>query len=119
MSKIIDELEKAQLKADLPAFNVGDTVKVSLKVIEGKKERIQSFEGIVTKVQNGGVRKNLTVRKVVDGIGVEKTFLVNSPQVPEIKVLRQGKTRRAKLFYLRERLGSKAGRIKAKDPRYN
>jgi len=119
MSKIIEALEKEQLKKNLPSFNVGDTIKVFVKVIEGKKERIQFFEGTVFKIQNGGLNTSFTVRKVVSGIGVEKTFALHSPKITEIQVLRQGKVRRSKLFYLRSRLGSKTSKIKAKDPRFN
>ena len=119
MSKIIETIEKSQLKENIPVFNIGDTIKVYYKVIEGKKERIQSFEGVVMKMQNGGIRKTFTVRKVVGGIGVEKTYMMHSPKITDIKVMRQGKVRRSKLFYLRERLGSKASKIKAKDPRFN
>ncbi|MEK6557956.1 MAG: 50S ribosomal protein L19 [Candidatus Margulisiibacteriota bacterium] len=120
MSKLIQEIDLSQLRADtLPTFNVGDSVKVSFKVVEGKKERIQPFEGVVTRIQNGGVQRNFTVRKIVGGVGVEKTFLAHSPLLTELKVLREGKVRRAKLFYLRDTLGSKASKIKAKDPRFN
>ncbi|OGI10942.1 MAG: 50S ribosomal protein L19 [Candidatus Margulisbacteria bacterium GWF2_35_9] len=117
MSKIIDALENEQLKENLPAFNVGDTIKVFVKVIEGKKERIQSFEGTVLKIQNGGLNTTFTVRKIVSSIGVEKTFALHSPKITQIEVLRQGKVRKSKLFYLRSRLGSKTSKIKAKDPR--
>ncbi len=119
MSNIIQEIEKEQLRDDLQEFNVGDTVKVFYKVIEGKKERIQPFEGVVTSISNGGISKNFTLRKIVGGVGVEKTYMVNSPKITDIKVLRQGKTRRAKLFYLRDRIGTRASKIKAKDPRFN
>ena len=119
MSKIIEELEKEQLRSDLPSFNVGDTLKVSYKVIEGKKERVQSYEGVVTRIQNGSVRRSFTVRKLVDGVGVEKTYLANSPKITEIKVIREGKARKARLYYLREKVGLRANKIKAKDPRFN
>lgn len=118
MNQIIRELENEQLKEGRETFNVGDTIKVFYKVIEGKKERIQPFEGVVIRFQNGGVNKTFTVRKVVGGIGVEKTYLLHSPKITEIKVMRQGKVRRAKLFYLRDRIGIKATKIKAKDPRF-
>ncbi len=114
MSKIIDEIEKAQLKADIPEFRVGDSVRISSKIKEGEKQRIQLFEGVVLKRQNGGVRETFTVRKIVAGSGVEKTFFVHSPMVAEIKVLKKGKVRRAKLHYLRERIGTKAIRIKTR-----
>ena len=119
MSKIIQELEKEQMQKDIAKFNVGDTIKVFYKIFEGKKERLQPFEGVVTKIQGVGISKTFTVRKVVGGVGVEKTFMLHSSKINEIVVLREGKTRRSKLFYLRDRIGSKAGKIKAKDPRYN
>ena len=119
MSNIIDELEKQQTKETQPEFNIGDTLKVSYKVIEGKKERIQAFEGVVICIKNAGIRKSFTVRKVVGGIGVEKTYLFNSPRLADVAVIRKGKARKARLFYLREKVGAKANRIKAKDPRMN
>jgi large subunit ribosomal protein L19 len=111
----IEELEKEQMKKDLQQFNIGDTVVVSKIIREGKKERIQKFEGIVIKKQGRFARENFTVRKIIDGIGVEKTFLINSPLVPEIKVVKRGLVRRAKLFYLRSRIGAKATRVKTKE----
>jgi len=119
MSKIIDELEKSQLLETQYVFRVGDTILVKYKVIEGKKERVQPFQGVVTKIQNSGLRRAFTVRKVVDGVGVEKSYLMNSPKITEVKMIKEGKVRRARLFYLREREGLKATRIKAKDPRFN
>ncbi len=119
MNTIVAEVTQDQLRSDLPDIRIGDTVKVGFKVIEGKKERIQGFEGVVTKIQNGGIDKNFTVRKVVGGVGVEKTYFIHSPLLAELKVLREGKARRAKLFYLRGILGSKASKIKARDPRFN
>jgi large subunit ribosomal protein L19 len=119
MNKIIEDLEKEQLKENVTEFNVGDTVKLSYKIFEAKKERIQLFEGVVTKIQGGGISKTFTLRKVVGGIGVEKTYMLHSPKITDITVVRQGKTRRAKLFYLRERIGTKVSKIKAKDPRFN
>ncbi len=119
MSKIIQEIEKEQMKETLVEFNIGDTIKVFYKIIEGKKERIQPFEGVVTRIQGTGITKAFTVRKFVGGVGVEKTYMFHSPKITEITVLRQGKARKAKLFYLRERIGSKANKIKAKDPRFN
>lgn len=109
--EIIKELEKEQIKSDLPEFGVGDTVKVHLKVKEGKRERIQIFEGIVLKKQNGGVRETFTVRKISYGVGVEKTLPLHSPKIDKIEVSRRGKVRRAKLNYLRERVG-KAAKVK-------
>lgn len=119
MNKIIQDIEKEQLKENPTSFNVGDTVKVFFKVVEGKKERIQPFEGVVIRKQNGGISENFTVRKIVGGSGVEKTFMVHSPLLTEMKVLREGKARRAKLYYLRDTIGTKASKIKAKDPRFN
>lgn len=113
MMNIMDVLEKEQLKQEVPAFNIGDTVKVSVKVVEGNKERIQVFEGIVIKRKNGGIRETFTVRKISQGIGVERTFPLHSPRVADIKVVRRGKVRRAKLYYLRDRVG-KAARVKEK-----
>ncbi len=119
MSNIIQELEKEQLKDNLPEFNVGDTIKVFYKIIEGKKERIQFFEGVVTKIQGSGISRTFTVRKVVGGVGVEKTYMFHSPKITEVNIIRQGKARKAKLFYLRDRIGSKATKIKAKDTRFS
>lgn len=110
---IIREIEREQLKQEIPTFNVGDTVKVHVKVVEGKRERIQIFEGTVMKRQNGGIRETFTVRKISSGVGVERTFPVHSPRVEKIEVTRKGKVRRAKLFYLRDRVG-KAAKIKEK-----
>lgn len=109
--EIIKELEKEQIKSNLPEFGVGDTVKVHLKVKEGKRERIQIFEGIVLKKQNGGARETFTVRKISYGVGVEKTLPLHSPKIDKIEVTRRGKVRRAKLNYLRERVG-KAAKVK-------
>lgn len=108
MSEIIREIEKAQLKAEVDEFNVGDTVKVYGKIKEGNRERIQVFEGIVLKRQGGGARETFTVRKSSNGIGVEKTWPVHSPNVERIEVVRRGKVRRAKLNYLRGRVGKRA-----------
>ena len=108
MNDIIKSIENAQLKAEVPSFRVGDTVKVSAKVIEGNRERIQVFEGVVIKRQNGGARETFTVRKNSNGIGVEKTWPLHSPIVEKIEVIRRGKVRRAKLYYLRDRVGKKA-----------
>ncbi len=108
MSEIIKNLEAEQLKAEVPAFNVGDTVKVSAKIKEGNRERTQIFEGTVMKIQGTGVRKTFTVRKLSNGIGVEKTWPLHSPIVEKIDVVRYGKVRRAKLNYLRSRRGKSA-----------
>ena len=111
MKDYIAEIENAQKKEQLPEFGVGDTVKVSAKIIEGTRERIQVFEGTVIKIQGTGLRKTFTVRKLASGVGVEKTCPLHSPNVADVKVVRYGKVRRAKLFYLRERTG-KATRVK-------
>ncbi len=108
MTDIIKEIEKAQLKPEVDSFRVGDTVRVSAKVIEGNRERIQVFEGTVIKRQNGGSKETFTVRKFSNGVGVEKTWPVHSPIVTKIEVIRRGKVRRAKLYYLRDRVGKKA-----------
>lgn len=111
MLDVIKEIEALQIKSDIPEFNVGDTVKVSVKIKEGEKERIQVFEGTVLKRQNGGLRENFTVRRVAYGVGVERTFPINSPYLDKIQVVRRGIVRRAKLNYLRERVG-KAAKVK-------
>ena len=108
MNDIFKAIEDAQLKSEVADFRVGDTVKVYAKVIEGSRERIQVFEGTVLKRQNGGARETFTVRKFSNGIGVEKTWPVHSPNVEKIEVVRRGKVRRAKLNYLRDRVGKKA-----------
>ena len=110
---VIDELEKEFLTKDLPDFNAGDTVKVFVKIVEGNKERIQAFEGTIIKMHGAGLNKTITVRKVFQGVGVERVFLINSPRIDKIEILRRGDVRRAKLYYLRERSG-KATRIKEK-----
>ena len=111
MNEIIRNIEAAQMKADVTDFRVGDTIKVFAKVKEGTRERTQVFEGIVIKRQNGGCRETFTVRKTSNGIGVEKTWPLHSPIVEKIEVVRRGKVRRAKLFYLRNRVG-KAAKVK-------
>ena len=111
MNEIIKSLEAAQLKAEVPSFSVGDTVKVYAKIKEGNRERIQVFEGIVIKKQGGSVRATFTVRKNSNGIGVEKTWPLHSPSVEKVEVIRYGKVRRAKLNYLRDRVG-KAAKVK-------
>lgn len=108
MNDIIRNIEAAQLKEEVDEFHVGDTVRVSAKVKEGNRERIQIFEGTVIKRQNGSNRETFTVRKNSNGIGVEKTWPLHSPIVEKIEVVRRGKVRRAKLFYLRDRVGKKA-----------
>ena len=108
MNDIIKNIEAAQLKAEVADFKVGDTVKVSAKVKEGNRERIQVFEGTVIKRQGGSNRETFTVRKISNGVGVEKTWPLHSPNVEKVEVVRQGKVRRAKLFYLRDRVGKKA-----------
>ncbi len=111
MNNIIKEIENAQLKETIDEFHVGDTVKVYAKVKEGARERTQVFEGVVLKRQNGGIKETFTVRKSSNGIGVEKTWPVHSPIVEKIEVIRRGKVRRAKLNYLRGRVG-KAAKVK-------
>ncbi|MGN0317265.1 MAG: 50S ribosomal protein L19 [Lachnospira sp.] len=111
MNNIIKSIEDAQLKEVVPAFRVGDTVKVSSKIKEGERERIQVFEGTVLKKQGTGARATFTVRKISNGIGVEKTWPIHSPNVESVVVVRQGKARRAKLNYLRQRTG-KAAKVK-------
>lgn len=110
-NSIIREIETAQLKENVPAFNVGDTVRVYAKVVEGAKERIQMFEGVVLKRQGGSSRETFTVRRVSYGVGVEKTWPVHSPRIDRIEVVRYGIVRRAKLNYLRDRVG-KAAKVK-------
>ncbi len=109
--EIIRSIEAEQLKSDLPDIYVGDTVKVGVKIQEGTKFRVQPYEGVVIAMRNGGINETITVRKVFQGVGVERVFLLHSPLVESIKVLRRGKVRRAKLYYLRDRVG-KATRIK-------
>ncbi|MDP2211561.1 MAG: 50S ribosomal protein L19 [Candidatus Aquicultor sp.] len=113
MMDIIESIERAQLRDDIPSFRAGDTVKVHYKVVEAGRERIQVFQGAVIKKQNGGIRETFTVRKMSFGVGVERTFPMHSPKVAKIEVLSRGKVRRAKLYYIREKIGKKA-RIKEK-----
>ena len=108
MNEIIKEIEQAQLKESVDKFSVGDTVRVYGKIKEGNRERIQVFEGTVLKIQGGSNRETFTVRKISNGVGVEKTWPMHSPNVEKIEVVRLGKVRRAKLNYLRERVGKKA-----------
>ena len=111
MSEIIKSIEKAQLRTDRPDFNVGDTLRVFVKVVEGNRERLQAFEGTVIARRNGSCRETFTVRRVSYGIGVERTFPLHSPRVDHIEIIRRGKVRRAKLYYLRG-LQGKADKIK-------
>jgi len=113
MQKLIEDITKDQLRTDHPDFRPGDTVRVHAKVVEGSRERIQIFEGIVIKRQNGGISETFTVRKVSYGVGVERTFPLHSPRVAKIEVTRRGTVRRAKLYYIRD-LRGKAARIKEK-----
>ncbi len=111
MANIIDQINQENLKAETPSFNVGDTVKVSVKVIEGTRERIQIFEGVVIAKRHGGISETFTVRRLSFGIGVERTFPIHSPKITKVEVVRRGKVRRAKLYYLRGRTG-KAAKVK-------
>ncbi|MEA4971843.1 MAG: 50S ribosomal protein L19 [Candidatus Metalachnospira sp.] len=108
MNELIKQIEAEQLKSDIPQFNVGDTIRVFAKIVEGAKERIQMFEGVVIKKQNGGIRENFTVRRIASGVGVEKTWPLHSPRVDHIEIVKHGIVRRAKLYYLRDRLGKSA-----------
>ena len=110
-SNLIKEFENEQLKKELPEIYVGDTVKVGVKITEGNKERVQPYEGVVIAKRHGGINQTITVRRIFQGIGVERVFMLHSPQVATLKVERRGKVRRAKLFYLRDRVG-KATRVK-------
>ncbi len=111
MATIIEQINQENLKAETPSFNVGDTVKVSFKVIEGTRERIQIFEGTVIAKRHGGISETFTVRRLSFGIGVERTFPLHSPKITKVDVVRRGKVRRAKLYYLRGRTG-KAAKVK-------
>ena len=108
MSEIIRSIEAKQLRTDIPAIAIGDTVKVMVKVVEGKTERLQAFEGVVIAKRNGGIRETFTVRRVSYGVGVEKVFPIHAPAVDKIEIVRKGKVRRAKLYYLRDRVGKSA-----------
>ena len=112
MNSVIRKIEERGLRKDLPTFRPGDTVRLQIKVVEGEKERLQSFEGVVIKINRGGSRATFTVRKVSYGIGVERIFPVHSPRIEKIQVLTHGKVRRAKLYYLRE-LAGKAARLES------
>ena len=113
MNPIIDELEKPYMEKEIPDVNPGDTVKVFVRIVEGNKERIQAFEGTIIKKHGVGINKTITVRKIFQGVGVERVFLLHSPRIEKINVIRRGDVKRAKLYYLRERSG-KATRIKEK-----
>ena len=108
---LVEQIELENLKKEVPAFNVGDTVRVSVRVVEGEKSRIQAYEGIVIAKKNGGIRETFTVRRISYGVGVERVFPLHSPNVADVKVVRRGKVRRAKLYYLRNLTG-KAARVK-------
>ena len=110
---VIDQLEREQMRMDIPAFRPGDTIKVHLRIIEGEKERIQVFQGAVLRLRKGGVDSTFTVRKVSDGVGVERVFPMHSPFIERIEVISQGKVRRSRLYYLRA-LRGKAARIKTR-----
>ena len=113
MNAIIKNIEAAQLKANVPSFNVGDTVKVYNRIVEGAKERIQIFEGVVIAKKNGGISETFTVRRVSYGVGTEKIFPLHSPNIEKVVVVRAGKVRRAKLYYLRGMVG-KSAKVKEK-----
>lgn len=114
MANIIDQIEKDYMKESIPELNIGDTVRVGVKIKEGDKERIQGYEGVVIARKNGGSRESFTVRKISNGVGVERTFPLHSPLVASIEVVRKGKPRRAKLYYVRDLTG-KAAKIKSAD----
>lgn len=114
MANIIDQIERENMKESVPAFSIGDTVKVNVKIKEGDKERIQAFEGVVIARKNGGVRETFTVRKISNGVGVERTFPLHSPLIAGVEIVRKGRPRRAKLYYVRELTG-KAAKIKSAD----
>ena len=110
---LVDEIEKENLKKDVPAFDVGDTVKVYVKVVENGKERIQAYEGVVITKKNSSIRESFTVRRISYGVGVERTFPLHSPRIAKVEVVRKGRVRRAKLYYLADRTG-KSARVKEK-----
>ena len=105
---VLDEIVQDQLRTDLPEIATGDTVKVSAKVVEGNRERIQVFEGIVMRLRGGGITRSITVRRIASGVGVERTFKIHSPRIDKIEVLRHGEVRRAQLYFLRKRVGKAA-----------
>lgn len=114
MANIIDQIEREGMRESVPEFSVGDTVRVTVKIKEGDKERLQAFEGVVIARKNGGIRETFTVRKISYGVGVEKTFPVHSPKIASIEVVRKGKPRRAKLYYVRDLTG-RAAKVKSAD----
>lgn len=114
MANIIDQIEKENMKETIPEFNVGDTVKVSVRIKEGDKERLQGYEGVVIARKNGGIRETFTVRKISNGVGVERTFPIHSPLVANVEVTRKANAGRAKLYYVRALTG-KAAKVKAAD----
>src|SRR5215210_7560377 len=117
MVDIIRALEREQLRADIPVFRAGDTVRAMIRVVEGSRERLQAFEGVVIRRRSGGINENFTIRRIsANGIGVERTFLLNSPRIEKLEVIRYGKVRRAKLYYLRGLTG-RAARIKERRPK--
>ena len=113
---VIDQIEQEQFKESVPALRSGDTIRVHAKVVEGTRERIQVFEGLVIRVTGGGLRKNFTVRRVTHGVGVERTFMIHSPRIDKIEVLRHGDVRQARLYYLRDKVGKEA-RIRERRPK--
>jgi len=105
---VLDEIVADQLRTDLPELATGDTVRVSARVVEGNKERVQVFEGVVMRLRGGGITRSITVRKIASGVGVERTFKINSPRLEKIEVVRHGQARRAQLYFLRQRVGKSA-----------
>ena len=113
---VIEQIEREQFKESVPELRSGDTIRVHAKVVEGTRERIQVFEGLVIRVTGGGLRRNFTVRRVTHGVGVERTFMIHSPRIDRIEVLRHGDVRQARLYYLRDKVG-KEGRIRERRPK--
>ena len=113
---VLDELIQDQIRTDLPAIEPGDTVRVSAKVVEGNRERIQVFEGTVMRLRGGGITRSITVRRIASGVGVERTFKINSPRIDKIEVVRHGQARRAQLYFLRDRVG-KAATLRERRPK--
>ncbi len=105
---VLDDLAKEQIRSDLPELATGDTVRVSAKVVEGNRERVQVFEGTIMRLRGGGVTRSITVRRIASGVGVERTFKINSPRIDKIEVVRHGQARRAQLYFLRKRVGKAA-----------